>query len=326
MKEKDIQKFLLKGFKQDIEQKRKSYIYQLFMLTVRSMFPDHKGGNNLNIERFSKELFLWKGYRSGENKALNEFIFKKERNNYFDESALIRSIPIFISNQDMNKAIIETSKSSYLITNDLKTLILSIIIGILSIENIKGTNIEKVIKIIKEEIIGIETLQLVEILNIIKKERKKFIIEFEKIRIMSIGIIDKSFKLMEENKNFKEFFSNLKRLYLNKNITQEYFKIEDEIERFFTYIDFVEKKDLYIESISKYLYKLRKGRISPEKLLIKHSNNKSIYDMKKGEKLKNDLLGEILLRNIEVRGEFEFRYIEAKSGEYRFFRKIKAQR
>lgn len=318
MKEKDIENLVLRGFQSELAEKSPSYYYQIFMMTVRSLVPESSGGNCVNYERFSEELKLWTGYRAGGNSALNDFALRGRRGKDFDESAPVRAVPIFIANENSEKAVQEIFKSSYFITENIKSFLVSVSAGFIISEFIESKNFDEMFSELKEILIEINTSELLKTVN--KENDKLYIINFERNRIELLQKMDRVNSAFD-NEEESEYLKFLKEIY--RFLSEE--SGEDRgLSKICGFIsDDADLDSGYLRSIGNYLGRLRKGRISPESLKFEKKDDASVYSLREGERFRNSVLGDSVLKKIEEKDGFELRYVVSKSGKYRFFRKLR---
>ena len=330
MKEIEIENLIVSGFQKELMSEEPTYLYELFMITLRSIYPNiSKDANVINYDRFSEELKLWRHYRRGGNKAINGLVIRGEKTDAFDESASIRTLPIFIANQNIDNAIEEAVSNVYYFTSDIDSIFSSIVYGILTSNKTLGFDDRENLEILKEKIICFKTMDYLITIN--RDSDVKYLIKIENKKIDIIQAIDRTIAKIfkdetEDKKNIETSVVNSEKENIELdnilvNFIEDTFKVKlsDSMKNFIEQIINIE--DTYLRSIGKYLYKLRKGRISPKALEFEKEEDVSIFSLSEGQEFNNSILGISMLKKVECRDGFELRYVKTRSGTYRFFRK-----
>lgn len=317
------------------------------MLTLRSIYPDISlDSNAINYERFSEELKLWRYYRRGGNRALNELVLRDNKTDLFEESSLIRAIPIFLSNQNMDSAVKIAFENTLYFTENIDAIFSSISFGVLLSNKINGLNLSESFELLKESIISLRTVEYLK--DSYKKDDNIYIIRIESKKIELIQTIDrflsKHFDIQSEIaivtkaelqaqqpesgdesgienddiiKLDKEKDSKIILDFLEKVSKQD---IADIISPFLE--NGIDVENNYLRNIGSYIYRLRKGRVPADSLKFIKTEDISVFSLREGEHFENSVLGDSTLEKISLENGFELRYVRSKSGKYRFFRKI----
>lgn len=221
--------------------------FQLFLLTSKSLIPfEDKVGNMINLNRYKKELEIFKYYQNGKDELTDYIIQNNESSNLKDSLIEYKILPIAIANTDWDILLNEIIKFVLFYTYNKNTIIDSILLSSFVFEYLSNDEFEaeEIINITKERLIQFslkDTKSLSEYFN--NNIDKKYIIEFEKARIKLLmnGIIT------EDKINEYKLFQHI----INKSKPIKEVNIDN---------------DVLLDNFSSYLFKLRKGIISPEKL------------------------------------------------------------
>ncbi len=257
---------------------------QLFLITVKSLIPyEDEIGCFFDVERYEKELELFKLYKNGEDETLNHYFINKKQSTQEDNLLESKIIPIVISNTMWDTIIKEVLNAvtvySFNKITLLDAIIISSVIDVFLSNN--DTDYEMINEITKERIIRFSLKNFLDKNNIILD--KFSFIEFEKERI----------KLLTENIFSDKFIKKYKSIdYILNNKTLK--TIEQE-------------NGSVLTNFSAYLYKLRKGVISPEKLKLPQVIIPEFKEFLKYSSFSHPLLGkckvvkrderEVLIRN-----------------------------
>ncbi len=210
---------------------------QLFLLTVKCLMPyEDKIGCFFNVKRYYKEMELFAYYKNGMDETIEHWLERKIPTDKKDGLMEFKIIPIALVNTLWDNLVEEILKAVTFYTLNIETILDGIIVSS-GIYEYMNNNLENVHELTKERLIGFSVKEFI-IKNNINVD-KSYIIDFEKERI----------KTIQRN----DFFN------LNRYKSIQYIFGEPNKES---------SEGTLIDSYSAYLYKLRKGRIDPEKLKI----------------------------------------------------------
>lgn len=314
----DLEMLVPNVFNEDINMNNKStYISQLTILTIKSLLPmEDEVGNEVDYKRFEEELKLWKEYCIGEDISLLntlEALDKDDYFNYLDETFYTRLLPIVASNNDFKLIEEELIKNILYFSGNLQNLFEWLIIGLIVYLLINKD--KDIIDRLKEYIINFSQLEFidkykgyfsVEVEDIPKNFKISF--EKEKIGLLNIlnGICSSRYTYLNDLLSIldgDEPSTPIGRIIYNScNDTS------------------LDKVDAFYISMSKYLMKLRKGRIDIEDLKIKEYILPDIFSFKEGDMFYHSLLNHSKVIKKEVRAKGLTSLITTKSGNYLFKR------
>lgn len=190
MKERDIQNTVLAGFQDELKSRTPTYLYEMFMMTLRSIYPDvESDSNEVNYERFSEEIKLWRYYRRGGNEALNELVLRGKKTDLFEESSFARVIPIFLANQELDKAIKVAFKNIFYTTENIDCIFSAISFGVLLSNKLNGLSMTESFDVLKESVISFRTVEFLKDTN--KANDNIYLIKIESKKIEIIQTIDR---------------------------------------------------------------------------------------------------------------------------------------
>ncbi|NYB75912.1 hypothetical protein HZF24_17315 [Sedimentibacter hydroxybenzoicus DSM 7310] len=279
-----IYNLLINCFEDNLGDKIPDIDFQLFLISVKSLVPyEDKIGCFIDVERYKKELELFKLYKNGEDEVIDNYFINNKLS--FKEDNLLESkiLPIIITNTIWDILVNEVLKTVTIYSINKSTLLDAIIISsaidvYLSNNN---TDYEMISEITKGRIIDFSLKAFSEKNNIIIE--KMSFIEFEKERIKLLTSDILSDRIINRCKSINHI------LY-SKFIESS----EDENES-------------VLNSFSAYLYKLRKGIISPDKLKLPQINIPEFKEFLKYSSFTHPLLGkcrvvkrddkEVIIRN-----------------------------
>lgn len=308
-----------------------SYITELMIVTIKSLVPSkHLVGTVVDYKRFQQELKLWNQYRHGSNNLVLNSLNNSITDNYWidtDESIYARIFPIVVSNtrwdiikDEIIKNLLYTTGN---ISDILETLILSKLLFFV-MENMKDYN--EIISNLKEETIHFSQKEFLErydrnLMINLETYPGNYTIDFERKKIMLINILNGTFI----NDDFQVLRNtlNILKSKINNNIEISSFwimgfksLIED------IKIDFNFKHMTFVESLGGYLFKLRRGRVTPETLEISNYELPDIFSFAVGDKFNHTLLNRCKVIKKEKNANFIISYIQTKTGVYRFFKRV----
>ena len=307
-----------------------SYIVEILVITIKSLMPSNQSvGSYIDYERFDKELKLWTLYKHGDNNRLRNISNNSSDLSYWkeiDDSIYSRIVPIVFVNEEWEIAKQEVIKNVLYTTGKIENLLEAIILSKLLYEvlNDKDLDYEKILEDMKAEIIQFSQKELLQKYKDsyrlgIGTYPDNFIVDFERTRIGLLNnlngiiendkyiVVSESLKLLKgdalgDKDIFKNFFlDGLAGLLTKQN---EEYKIKDKF---------------FIESMSMYLYKLKKGRISPESLEVSNYHLPDIFKFDEGEEFQHTLLKKCKVINKREINMNIVSYVSTRMGIYRFF-------
>lgn len=217
--------------------------FQLFLITVKCLIPyDDKIGCLFDKDRYKKEIELFASYMNANDELIDYWLQNKEASNLEDNLLEYKIIPLALSNTVWENLTDELLKVVLFYTINNNTILSALLISSAVFDFMIGSDIESIEEAAKERLINFSVKEFLS-KNQINAD-KNYIIGFEKERIKMIAK-----PILFDN----NFVNRLKVLNYIFEKSPEYF---------------TENNSDIINSFSVYLYKLRKGLISPEKLKI----------------------------------------------------------
>jgi membrane-associated HD superfamily phosphohydrolase len=217
--------------------------FQLFLITVKCLIPyDDKIGCLFDKDRYKKEIELFASYMNANDELIDYWLQNKEASNLEDNLLEYKIIPLALSNTVWENLTDELLKAVLFYTINNNTILSALLISSAVFDFMIGSDIESIEEAAKERLINFSVKEFLS-KNQINAD-KNYIIGFEKERIKMIA------KPILFDNNFVNRFKVLNYIFEK---SPEYF---------------TENNSDIINSFSVYLYKLRKGLISPEKLKI----------------------------------------------------------
>jgi hypothetical protein len=217
--------------------------FQLFLITVKCLIPyDDKIGCLFDKDRYKKEIELFASYMNANDELIDYWLQNKEASNLDDNLLEYKIIPLALSNTVWENLTDELIKVVLFYTINKNTILNALLISSAVFDFMIGSDIESIEEAAKERLINFSVKEFL-LKNQINAD-KNYIIGFEKERIKMIAK-----PILFDN----NFVNRLKVLNYIFEKSPEYF---------------TENNSDIINSFSVYLYKLRKGLISPEKLKI----------------------------------------------------------
>ena len=313
----DLEELVPNVFNEDININNKStYISQLTILTIKSLLPmEDEVGNEIDYKRFEEELKLWKEYCIGENISLLNALDKDNYFNYFDETFYTRLLPIVVSNNDFKIIEDELIKNILYFSANLENLFEWLIIGLIVYLLINGS--KDIVGCLKEYIINFS--------------QRSFIDKYRGCFSMEVENIHNDFKISFEKEkicllNMLNGIHSSRYTYLNDLLSiLEGEEPSTPIGRvIYSSCNDVglDKVDSFYMSMSKYLLKLRKGRIDIEDLKIKEYVLPDIFGFNEGDVFYHSLLNHSKVIKKEVKANGLTSLITTKSGNYLFKRDL----
>jgi hypothetical protein len=232
--------------------------FQLFLISVKCLLPyENKIGCLFDTERYKKEIELFAYYMKGNDKTIGYWLQKNKPSNMNDKLSEFKIIPIVLSNTVWENLIDEVLKAVTFYTLNKNTILNALIISSAIFEFMNKSEIKSIEAVTKERLINFSIKELLAKNQI--ENNKNYIIDFEKERIKLIAkpiLFDDD---IIDSYNSLNYIFDKKAAAINNNLNNYLEK---------TKAAFTENISDTINSFSIYLYKLRKGSISPEKLII----------------------------------------------------------
>lgn len=258
---------------------------QLFIITAKSIVPfEEKIGCNFDALRYEKELYLFKDYKNGEDEILDSYFNVSDV--FFEKDKLLEAkiMPIIISNTEwsilINEALRAVTVFSYNQNSILDTIIISSFIHMY----LNGSKFEpdSFNDSTKERIIEFSLKDFLERNN--KILDRNDLIEFEKERI----------KLLTEKNIYLRCidYKSISYIVSCKNM------------------DNMHNAESILNNFAVYLFKLRKGLISPEKLKLPNMTIPELKEYFKYSSFNHPLLGKCTV----VKKDEKFVLLKSKSG------------
>lgn len=220
--------------------------YQLFMMSLRSMLPfEHKIGCQLDVARYIDELKTLKYYINGDDKLVINKIKQNNALTAYDSLLEHKIIPIIISNSIWENIINEALKCVIFYTYSKESILEAIVLSSVLHEYIENNCTDRAYlhTITKQRIIEFSLKDFFKD-NFNTQVKNTYNVGFERERISYI---------MKE-----DIFDN--DLFTNNKIINYIFNKPSDIN------DIGSDVDNILQSLSSYLYKLRKGVIDPRKI------------------------------------------------------------
>ncbi|MGO1369605.1 hypothetical protein [Senegalia sp. (in: firmicutes)] len=297
----------------------RSYKVQLMISTIKSLTPLKESDSVIiNLERLKKEIEFLKDYYT-----LNPLeIIDLDIADYWTlKSSSFNSIliPIVLSNEEFENIRAEIIKSILVLTGNIYVLMEQILLGkLLDIVIKKEINLGDIISSLKEEVINFSQKEFLREYSVyykkpIEKYSGNFTIDFEKVKIHFINLLNekefsnkniliKSLTILDGNKDIsidELFLSGISSINNEKLLSLEY------------------KNSEFIEKISDYLIKLRKGRINLEDLKVEITTLPNIFNFKIGDIINHPLLNKSKLIKRYMDNDREVIEVITKSGLYK---------
>ncbi len=217
--------------------------FQLFLITVKCLIPyDDKIGCLFDKDRYKKEIELFSSYMNGNDETIDYWLRNKEASNLDDNLLEYKIIPLALSNTVWENLTDELIKVVLFYTINKNAILNALLISSAVFDFMTGSDIDSIEAAARERLINFSVKEF-----LIKNQTnadKNYIIDFEKERIKMIA------KPILFDNNFINGFKVLN--YIFEKSPEHLTENNSDI----------------IDSFSVYLYKLRKGLISPEKLII----------------------------------------------------------
>ena len=231
--------------------------FQIFLITLKCLIPyEDNIGCLFDKERYKKEIELFAHYMNGNDETIDYWLQNKKPSNMNDELLEFKIFPIVLSNTVWENLIDEVMKVVLFYTLNKNTILNALLISSAIYEFMNNAEIESIEEVSKERLINL-SIKCFLAKNQIETD-KNYIIDFEKERIkmiaepMLFGVNN-----INNNKVLNYLFEK------KAAIDNELVSSSDNSLKHLN-----ENNSDILNNFSKYLYKLRKGSISPEKLII----------------------------------------------------------
>lgn len=263
-----IYSLLINSYEDNFGDKIPDIDLQLFLISAKSLIPfEDKIGCYFDIERYEKELELFKLYKNGEDEVLDHYFINSKLSTIEDNLLEAKIVPIVIANTNWDILINEVLKAVTVFTFNINTLLNAFIVSSVIDVYLSNDNSEydDIYEITKDRIIDFSLKKFSEKNNIIVT--KFNFIEFEKERI----------KLITKNiiaDDIRNKYKSINYILYNKSKAT----IENE-------------NASVLNNFSTYLYKLRKGIISPDKLKLPDLSISDFKEFLKYSSFSHPLLG-----------------------------------
>lgn len=280
--EEKIKKLLYYCLANDSKQEYFGIKAQLFIIAMKSLMPfENKVGCGVFYSRIEKELELLNYYANNDKEKVYHYLGRKFSYNIQDDFTECSILSLALSNTDWNIIVEEVIKDIMYYGFDEDNIVSSIVLSRIVFEYINDNfDEEKLIQRIKESIITFSYKDLV-----LKNFNKK--------------IDAKSLIRIERNKIY--YLENLEKYFHNRNISFQRSKIFEHIilREYDENINEGNKK--IIDNFASYIEKLRKGKISPEKLKIDLNKIRPFKVYLSNKPFNHPLLGKCMIvsRNLE---------------------------
>lgn len=349
MIEKSIENFIIGGCYSDVlayktqgkspmvaeyEENQWSYIIEIMIITIKSLKPSQKdNGNIIDYKRFVSELDLWKSYRHGMNRNLLASIDHRFDENYFtgiDESIYSRISVITMANQDWETIKSQVIKSVLFTSGNIEVTLECLMLArlLFLILRDKNYDYDDLLSSLKNEIINFSQEELMDCEKHYRRPResygKNYKIEFERMRINLISLLNE----VDMGGNFLVFKTCLDILKDEEDDDGRERLDLEETSNFFIgglqalVLGEVKSKEIkdvrFLESLSTYIARLRKGRIDLDDLKIKSDDLPDVFDYKEGDMFSHPLLNRSQIIYKGEREGFEMAYVKTQTGIYRF--------
>ena len=217
--------------------------FQLFLITVKCLIPyDDKIGCLFDKDRYKKEIELFSSYMNGNDETIDYWLRNKEASNLDDNLLEYKIIPLALSNTVWENLTDELIKVVLFYTINKNAILNALLISSAVFDFMTGSDIDSIEAAARERLINFSVKEF-----LIKNQTnadKNYIIDFEKERIKMIA---------------KPILFDNNSINRSKVLNYIFEKSPEHL---------TENNSDIIDSFSVYLYKLRKGLISPEKLII----------------------------------------------------------
>lgn len=318
MEYEKVRNGMLSTFYQDLDPNGdRSYITDMTIISIKSLMPSREYvGVNIDYNRYNEEIKLWKDYRNGDNPSLINLFQGLEPDIYWesvDNSIYSRTIPIVLANENFDNIRREIIKNLLFTTGNIESLIETILLS--KIIFLLINNRENIVEELKEEIINFSQLEFEmeygKYYKVpIEKYSGNYAVSFEQKKIFALNILNNC-----PSPGFETLRDSLNVLFANGNGKSTIGKsIKVFLENNLGEISIGQ----YYRELADYLYRLRKGKISPEALEIKEYYLPDIFQFKEGDVFYHSLLNKSMVIKRQEIGNNIIIDLETKSGLYRF--------
>lgn len=263
-----IYSLLINSYEDNFGDKIPDIDLQLFLISAKSLIPfEDKIGCYFDIERYEKELELFKLYKNGEDEVLDNYFINSKLSTIEDNLLEAKIVPIVIANTNWDILINEVLKAVTVFTFNINTLLNAIIVSsVIDVYlNNNNTDYDDIYEITKDRIIDFSLKEFSEKNNIIVTKFNFIEFEKERIQLITKNII---------NDEIRNKYKSINYILYNKSIAT------------------IENENLSVlNNFSTYLYKLRKGIISPDKLKLPDVNIPEFKEFLKYPTFSHPLLG-----------------------------------
>lgn len=295
---------------------------ELFIISLKSLIPSEDELKiSIDYKRYNREFNLWKYYRESSNETLNNIGKDIDKDIYFnqeDDSIIYRLLPLIFTNTNYNSLYEEVIKNILYTSGNIKNIIENLLLSKLIYLLLNNRN--NIVELLKEELINLNQIEFKDkfgkYFRILPEENKKFTIEFEKIKIDGLNILnDKlSFNLKTFEKILKVYNENFEEKNKEKLLEMIILNLDNNI--------YNETNILYFEELGRYLYNMRKSKINPDSLKIKEYELPDIFSYKKGEWFYHSLLNNCQVIEKTQIDNIIYVKLKTKSGIYNFKKPI----
>ena len=230
--------------------------FQIFLITLKCLIPyEDNIGCLFDKERYKKEIELFAHYMNGNDETIDYWLQNKKPSNMNDELLEFKIFPIVLSNTVWENLIDEVMKVVLFYTLNKNTILNALLISSAIYEFMNNAEIESIEEVSKERLINF-SIKCFLAKNQIETD-KNYIIDFEKERIKMIAE-PMLFGVNNINNKVLNYLFEKKAAIDNELVSSSNNSLKH----------LNENNSDILNNFSKYLYKLRKGSISPEKLII----------------------------------------------------------
>lgn len=301
-----------------LEKGDKTHKTELFILSLKSLMPiENHVKVSIDYERYNREFNLWKYYRETSNPTLDNILFQRREDIYWeekDDSLFYRLMPLVLTNSNFDYLFEEVIKNIAYTTGNFSSIIEYLLIAELYYMLIN--KYENIIEGLKDRVIALNQVEFFSdygsYFRFPVENNKKYKIDFEMAKIEALNLLN-----IGSGSNMIELEGYLKIYKENMELPRE--KI---LESLLGLEDRYKKYDEYFYSLGEYLYKLRKSRIDPNKLRIKEYNCPDIFEYEVGEWFDHSLLNRSQVVEKVIKGRFICIRLRTKSGFYNFKKPI----
>ncbi|HOK50022.1 MAG TPA: hypothetical protein PLM18_07610 [Sedimentibacter sp.] len=222
--------------------------FQLFLISVKCLLPfENKIGCLFDRDRYKKELELFSCYMERDDETISYWLQNKKPSSKSDELSEFKIIPVVIANTIWENTIEEVLKAVTFYTLNNNAILNAFLVTSALFEHLNDSDPERMEEATRERLINFSIKEF--FAQIGMEISRNYMIAFERERI----------KLLSKPVLFDDYMVN------NYRVLNYIFEKDDTRD---SNLNHDEDKEDLIKNFSIYLYKLRKGLISPEKLII----------------------------------------------------------